>query len=77
VREREREKERDRIRVGWMESNSMNNNPSVAKRWIITMLLLKDGVMEKCVTVSLKMTSIKEISFYAREVCYHAYNGIM
>lgn len=43
----------------------MNNNPSVAKRWIIIMLLLEDGVMEKCVTASLRMTSIIMTPFYA------------
>lgn len=43
----------------------MNNNPSAAKRWIIIMLLLEDGVMEKCVTVSLRMTSIIMTPFYA------------
>lgn len=43
----------------------MNNNPSVAKRWIIIMLLLEDGVMEKCVTVSLRMTSKIMKPFYA------------
>ena len=43
----------------------MNNNPSAAKRWIIIVLLLEDGVMEKCVTVSLRMTSIIMTPFYA------------
>lgn len=43
----------------------MNNNPLAAKRWIIIMLLLEDGVMEKCVTVSLRMTSIIMTPFYA------------
>lgn len=43
----------------------MNNNPSAAKRWIIIMLLLEDGVMEKCVTVSLRMTSMIMTPFYA------------
>lgn len=42
----------------------MNNNPSAAKRWIIIKLLLEDGVMEKCVTVSLRMTSIIMTPFY-------------
>lgn len=48
-----------------MWSNSMNNNPSVDKMWIIIMLLLEEGLMEKCVTVSLRMTSIIMTSFYA------------
>lgn len=43
----------------------MNNNPLAAKRWIIIMLLLEDGVMEKCVTVSLRMTAIIITPFYA------------
>ena len=43
----------------------MNNNPSAAKRWIIIILLLEDGVMEKCVTMSLRMTSIIMTPFYA------------
>lgn len=43
----------------------MNNNPSVDKMWIIIMLLLEEGLMEKCVTVSLRMTSIIMTSFYA------------
>lgn len=56
----------------------MNNNLSVAKRWIIIMLLLEDGVMEKCVTVSLRMTSIIMTPLYAIKelpVCYRAYKG--
>lgn len=54
----------------------MNNNPSVAERWIIIMLLLADGATEKCVTVSLRMTSIIMKPFYAvrekRFVTVHA-----
>lgn len=45
----------------------MNNNPSAAKRWIIIMLLLEDGMMEKCVTVSLRMTSIIMTPCYAMQ----------
>ena len=42
----------------------MNDNPLVAKRWVIIMLLL-EGEMEKCVTVSLRMTFIIMTPFYA------------
>lgn len=63
--EHKRTRRTERWGLGWMWSNSMNNNPSVDKMWIIIMLLLEEGLMEKCVTVSLRMTSIIMTSFYA------------
>lgn len=35
-----------RTRVGCLSTNSINNNPSAALRWIIIALLLEDGAME-------------------------------